>query len=245
MADGARTTRASGSRCSQRSASSTPEGCAGSQGLSNQPSTHPPASHPFQQPTQAEAVTFPLRCPAPQAEGTKSHRLLAPCTRGRAEDDPLGRRMKTRSQVHLQALKYYFISQRTNYCFPLYPTLSAPYGTNPGYSFAYTLVPDTIPLLQTNAIDKRKILLVLQPLQSCPSTNSPSTASAVGCLHHTKSLGDTGQAEPAVHCNTRNITLGQKQALPAASAATLTSANAISNPTALLKHQRGKGWCLF
>lgn len=94
VADGARTTEASGSRCSQRSASSTPEGCAGSQGLSNQPSTHPPASHPFQQPTQAEAVAFPLRCPAPQAEGTKTLLLLAPCTRGRAEDDPLGRRMK-------------------------------------------------------------------------------------------------------------------------------------------------------
>lgn len=37
-------------------------------GLSNQPSTHPPTSHPFQQPPRAEAAAFPLQCPRSQAE---------------------------------------------------------------------------------------------------------------------------------------------------------------------------------
>lgn len=88
----------SGSRCTQQpSARGARKGCAARQGLSNQSSTHPPANHPFQQPTQAEAAAFPLPCPAPKQSKRNDKTPGVQLKRGEAElrTPPLSRRMKT------------------------------------------------------------------------------------------------------------------------------------------------------
>lgn len=93
----------------------TYKGHAANWGLSNQHSAHPPANHPFQQPTRAETPVFPPQCPGPQAE-QKEWQRLAPCTRGERQSwGLLSRKIKTWSQIHQRVLGNCLISHRTNY----------------------------------------------------------------------------------------------------------------------------------